>query len=302
MTTPDRRSPTLRLGTAACVLAIAIAPCVWFVRALSGIPTQIIAAAAAPALVWAWLVTRIDRRHPEPWWALACALFAGAVLAASVSHVVNGWLLAWANTIAGEGGGRPLAGGFGAPVVEEIAKAAALLLLLAAVRHLVDGTLDGIIYGALVGIGFAFTENVIYLTFAVLQGGSGGLLRAVYVRALLAGGNHAAFTATIGAALGWAAGAGGRPGRLLVPAIGLVLAILQHVVWNAVAASAITGVLCGPELAGGPCRPTPTDTSLFVIVPILTAIFIGPGLVTLAAISVLTRDRAARTTAVAPQK
>lgn len=302
MTTPDRRSPTLHLATAVGVLAVAIAPSVWFARALSGIPTQIILAAAAPALVWAWLVTRIDRRHPEPWWALVGALAAGAVLAASVSHVVNGWLLAWANAVAGDGAGRPLAAGFGAPVVEELAKAAALLLVLAAVRHLVDGTLDGIVYGALVGIGFAFTENVIYLTFAVLQGGSGGLLRAVYVRALLAGGNHAAFTATTGAAIGWAAGAGGRPGRAVVPAIGLVLAIVQHVVWNAVAASAITGVLCGPELAGGPCRPIPTDTSLFVIVPILTAIFIGPGLVTLGAISVLTRDRAARAAAAAPQK
>src|SRR5688572_8465961 len=174
MTTSDRRSPTLRLVTVAAVLAVAIAPSVWFVRALSGVPTPIVLAAAAPALVWAWLVTRIDRRHPEPWWALAAALLAGAVLAASTSHVVNGWLLDWANAYAGAAGGRPLAGGFGAPIVEELAKSAAFALLVLVVRHLVEGTLDGIVYGALVGIGFAFTENVIYLTFAVLQGGSGG--------------------------------------------------------------------------------------------------------------------------------
>ena len=74
----------------------------------------------------------------------------------------------------------------------------------------------------------------------------------------------------------------------------LIIAIIQHVVWNAVASSAINGVLCGPELAGGPCRPEPTHTSLFVIVPLLTAIFVGPGLMTLGAIAVLTLEREAR--------
>ena len=72
------------------------------------------------------------------------------------------------------------------------------------------------------------------------------------------------------------------------------LAIVQHVVWNAVASNAISGVLCGPELAGGPCRPHPTETSLFVMVPLLTAVFIGPGLMTLGAIAMLTLEREAR--------
>ena len=145
-------------------------------------------------------------------------------------------------------------------------------------RGLLAGTLGGIVYGALVGIGFAFTENVVYLTFAVLQGGSAGLWRGASTSApSSAAWNHAAFTATSGAALGWALGPGRPRGRWLVAAIGLALATLQHVVWNAVAASAIQGVLCGPELAGGPCRPIPTDTSLFVSVPALTAIFIGAG-------------------------
>jgi RsiW-degrading membrane proteinase PrsW (M82 family) len=291
MTTPDLRSPTLHLATTLVLLVVAVATSgVWFVRSLDDVPMPIVLSAAAPALAWSWLITRIDRRHPEPWWTLGAALLAGAVIAASASHVVNGWLLEWANAVTGDRG-RPLVGGFGGPVVEELAKAAALAYVMIAVRQLVDGTLDGIVYGALVGMGFAFTENVIYLTFAVLMGGSEGLVRAVYVRALLGGCNHAAFTATTGAAFGWAAKAGARPGRWLVPAIGLALAIVQHVVWNAVAANAITGVLCGPELAGGPCRPVPTDTSLFVLVPILTAIFLGPGLVTLGAITVLARRR-----------
>jgi hypothetical protein len=143
-------------------------------------------------------------------------------------------------------------------------------------------------------MGFAFTENVVYLTFAVLQGGPQGLMQAVYIRALLGGFNHAAFTATTGAALGYAWTRPALRGRWLIPALGLALAILQHVVWNAVASNAINGVLCGPELAGGPCRPRPTEISLFVMVPLLTAIFIGPGLMTLGAIAMLTVERGAR--------
>jgi len=282
--TSSSRPPAYRF---AVLLMVAVGPTVWFVRMLNDVPALIVVAAAIPALLFAWLVVQIDRLHPEPLLAKLGAVAAGAVLAAWLSHTVNAWLLDWAGTLTSADQARPLAGGFGAPVVEEIAKALALVLLVGFGWHLLDDTLDGIVYGALVGIGFAFTENVVYLTFAMLQGGEDGLLRAVCVRALLGGGNHAAFTATTGAALGWALHAPRPGGRWLVPLIGLALATLQHVVWNAVAASAIQGVLCGPELAGGPCRPAPTDVSLFVTVPILTAIFLGPAVVTLGAIAAL---------------
>jgi RsiW-degrading membrane proteinase PrsW (M82 family) len=280
---PSSVPPRYRL---ALLLLAAIGPAVWFVRMLTDVPPLIVAAAALPALLFAWLVARIDHAHPEPFLAKLGAVAGGAVLAAWLSHTVNGWLLEWAGTLTSAAEARPLAGGFGAPVVEELAKALTLVVLVGLGWRLLDDTLDGIVYGALVGIGFAFTENVVYLTFAMLPGGQDGLLRAVYVRALLGGGNHAAFTATTGAALGWGLQAA-RPGRWLVLLIGLALATLQHVVWNAVAASAISGVLCGPELAGGPCRPAPTDVSLFVTVPILTAIFLGPAVVTLGAIAAL---------------
>jgi len=275
-----------RLALAGAAL-IAIRPALWFAQTLADVPGMIVLAAALPAVLYGITVRWIDRGEREPLAAIAAAVFAGAVVAAWLSHAANARLLEWADTVASADAARPLAAGFGAPLVEETAKALALLLVVALVRDRFGGTLDGIVYGALVGIGFAFTENVVYLTFATLQGGPAGLLRGVYVRALLGGGNHAAFTATTGAALGWAARRSRPGGRWLVPALGLAFAMLQHVVWNAVAASAIQGVLCGPELTGGPCRPTPTDTSLFVVVPVLTAIFVAPGLMTLGAIALL---------------
>jgi len=290
MSAADDR-PTPRLGMLMLLVLASIAPSVWLFGTLADVPAMIVASAAVPAAVFAWLVVRVDRADPEPRAALVAALAAGAVLAAYASHTANAWLLEWTGRFADAGSARPLAAGFGAPIVEELAKAAVLALLAASARGLVVGTRDGIVYGALVGIGFAFTENVVSLTFAVLQGGPAGLLRAVYVRALLGGGNHAAFTATTGAALGWTLASVGTPGRWLVAAIGLALATLQHVVWNSVAAIAISGVLCGPELGGARCLPAPSDVSLFVYVPLLTAIFIGPGVLTLGAIAGLADRR-----------
>lgn len=303
MTRPEPRAPsptTPRRWALLIAVLAAIGPSVWFAHFVADVPGLIVLAAAGPALLYAWGIAQIDRYEPEPRLALLAALLGGAVIAAYFSHTINGWLLTWTGTLTSADQARPLAAGFGAPVVEEVAKAAALVCLIFFARDLLDGALDGIVYGALIGVGFAFTENVIYLTFAVLQGGPAGLLQAVYIRALLGGFNHAAFTATTGAALGYAWTTAATRGRWLVPMIGLALAIIQHVVWNAVASNAINGVLCGPELVGGPCRPHPSDTSLFVTVPLLTAIFIGPGIATLGAIAVLALEREARRRSAAP--
>ena len=40
------------------------------------------------------------------------------------------------------------------------------MLLLFFRRHELDGILDGIVYAGMVGIGFAFTENILYLASA----------------------------------------------------------------------------------------------------------------------------------------
>jgi RsiW-degrading membrane proteinase PrsW (M82 family) len=288
------RPSTVRRVALLVALVAALPSGAWFVRLVSDVPPLIVGAAALPALAYAFALTRLDRREPEPRLALLAALLAGAVVAAHLSHGVNERLLAWAGTFARADEVRPLTGGFGAPLVEELAKAAVLIAIVWLGGRLLDGALDGIVYGGLVGIGFAFSENVVYLTFAMLQGGSAGLLQAIYVRALLGGFNHAAFTATTGAALGHAWVAASPRGRILLPAVGLAIAVVQHVAWNAVASHAINGVLCGPELGSAPCLPRPTDLSLFVLVPLLVTIFVGPGVLTLGAIAVLSNGREGR--------
>ena len=138
------------------------------------------------------------------------------------------------------------------------------------------GVRDGIIYGALIGVGFVLTENLIYFAFAALQGGPSGLARSVYLRGLLAGADHAVFTATIGAGIGWAVASSSTRGRVLAPLIACLAALVLHVAWNAVASDAISRVLCGAETAGGACRPTPAARDLFGVAPVHRALLPRP--------------------------
>jgi RsiW-degrading membrane proteinase PrsW (M82 family) len=244
-------------------------------------PPLIAAAALLPPLGWAGLVLLLDRRTREPWAPLCASFLWGAAAAALVAAEVNDVLLA----THGLGAAVPKLLG---PAVEEIAKASALLVVLAVWPGELNDPLDGIVYGALAGLGFAATENLGYYTLAALQGGAPGLTRALWLRGLLQGLNHAAFTATVGAAVGWAHGMDARrPAAVVV--VGLALAILVHAVWNAIASETITEILCGAALPGAACAPAPAPLDLLVTVPVLVATFVGPLLVALLAIAARTK-------------
>lgn len=248
-------------------------------------PPLIAAAALLPPLGWAGLVLLLDRRRREPWAPLCASFLWGAAAAALVAGEVNDALLA----THGLGDAVPKLLG---PAVEEIAKASALLVVLAVWPGELDDPLDGIVYGALAGLGFAATENLGYYTLAALQGGAPGLTRALWLRGLLQGLNHAAFTATTGAAVGWAYGRTARPpAPAAAVLLGLGLAVVVHAVWNAVASEAITQVLCGAPVPGAPCTPAPAPLDLLVTVPVLVAAFVGPLVLALFVIGTAPRRR-----------
>jgi len=144
-----------------------------------------------------------------------------------------------------------------------------LLLLF---RHEFDGVLDGLVYGALIGLGFAMTENVLYLGQAYIAGGLGALGQLFIAREIFGGLGHALYSGTLGAAVGWARARYGRGmARFVVPLLGWTLAIAQHSLWN-LGASAIAA------------RSDPT-TPLLGLVAIQTLFFIVPGLGILAFIA-----------------
>ena len=98
-----------------------------------------------------------------------------------------------------------------------------------AARKLLERPAQGGVLGALVGIGFAWGEDVGYYVSA-LEDGMGGLWESFLVRAILGAYAHAIFTGVFGYALAWAvlransavsgilAGVGGYVGALALHA------------------------------------------------------------------------------------
>jgi RsiW-degrading membrane proteinase PrsW (M82 family) len=122
---------------------------------------------------------------------------------------------------------------FVAPVVEESFKGVALLGLLLIYRDEFDSALDGLVYGALVGVGFAMTENVLYFGLVYLEEGPGAFGVLVVVRTITGELGHAMWTGTMGAAIGWGRSRHGRGrARVIVPVLGWLAAIAQHAAWN----------------------------------------------------------------------
>ena len=89
------------------------------------------------------------------------------------------------------------------PVVEETGKGLGVLALILAARRLLERPAQGGVLGALVGIGFAWGEDVGYYVSA-LEDGMGGLWESFLVRAILGAYAHAIFTGVFGYALAWA--------------------------------------------------------------------------------------------------
>lgn len=181
--------------------------------------------ALVPAAFYSALVLRIDRHEREPWSIVLGAFGWGALVAALVASLVN--------TLSASMLGELFAVVVSAPLVEESAKGIALLLLLVLVRAEFDNVLDGLLYGALIGMGFELMEDVMYLGSAYLEGGVTRFGAEWFLRPVLTGSAHALFTGTTGAAVGWARGRHGRGAlRFIVPVIGWCLAVLQHFLWN----------------------------------------------------------------------
>lgn len=188
-------------------------------------------AAFGPTALYTMVLWWLDRYEKEPLHLLIVTFIWGAVpalLLALVTEVAVGPLgLAFV--------GPDAQATIVAPVIEELLKALVLIGLFVFARREFNGVLDGIIYGALVGFGFAMSENILYFVSYSNQLVSVWLLRAV-----IFGFNHAFFTSIVGIALGMVRYDQRRwLGYVMVP-VALWLAMALHGLHNA---SAQTGLL-----------------------------------------------------------
>ncbi|MEU8244107.1 PrsW family intramembrane metalloprotease [Actinoplanes missouriensis] len=131
--------------------------------------------------------------------------------------------------------GAALAG----PTVEEIAKTLGVVAIVLIARAQVNSVLDGVVYGALVGLGFQIVEDVVFAIGAVALAGQGDQIQPVVttflVRGFLAGvWSHTLFGALAGAGIGYLVVNPDRTRRHRITMAGLALfgAWASHVLWN----------------------------------------------------------------------
>jgi hypothetical protein len=122
-----------------------------------------------------------------------------------------------------------------APLTEEGIKAVALVLLLLFLRREIDSPLDGLIYGGVVGFGFAAVENVFYLFGALSEGGLGSVFGLAFLRAGVFGLNHAMYTAFTGLGVALSLEIRQPPLKTVSVVVGFALAVGAHALHNALA-------------------------------------------------------------------
>ena len=139
--------------------------------------------------------------------------------------------------VLGQGSGDVLGASVIAPIVEEGVKGAFVVGLLIFRRREFDGIVDGIVYAGLVGAGFAFTENILYMGRAFAESGGlvgqdGGVLAVLILRGVLSPFAHPLFTSMTGIGCGLAAVSRSAPARVLYVLVGYALAVVLHALWN----------------------------------------------------------------------
>jgi RsiW-degrading membrane proteinase PrsW (M82 family) len=185
------------------------------------------------------VIRRLDRNEKEPWRLVLIATAWGAIVSTS--------LVVWGESLWDAIAVRTLVPGpaldasiaYSAGIFEETSKGVAVLLLYLVMRDEFDDVVDGILYGAAVGLGFNFMESITYMThlYAIFQPEGQGLDAAAaqwYSRQVLGlFFGHATYTALIGAGIGIARQLPRLRDRLVCIFCGFLIAIAAHFAWDA---------------------------------------------------------------------
>lgn len=194
-------------------------------------------AAFIPAIIYLAIIYWFDRYEKEPLWLLTATFFWGAVPSIILALIFNLIFGLPFYALAGEGVGDALVATLVAPPVEETAKGLALLGIFFFLRHEIDSLLDGIIYGAMVGMGFAMVENVFYFVGIFEEGGYEAWSMLVFLRAIVFGLNHSLFASLTGLGLAVARLTTNTGVRIGAPILGWSGAVALHFLHNLAAST-----------------------------------------------------------------
>ena len=187
---------------------------------------------AAPVVA---VLLLLDLYEREPTSLLVAALLWGGVAATTLAGIANG---GWGLVVADLGGPAFAAkwtAALTAPFVEEILKGLGVVMIYLIGRSELDDVLDGFVYGALVGLGFAVVEDVFYF-MAVFGGTPGGVLQGFFLRVLASGlYSHVLYTGLVGMGIGLVVSRRDDRGlgpRLRVAGGLTAIAVFAHFLWN----------------------------------------------------------------------
>ncbi len=199
-----------------------------------------------PALGINLLVNFIDRFEREPWFLRAAAFLWGAIIAIPPALFVEQNVDLMIQNVLGPDASnlvRSALQGLNAGVTEETIKGLGLLLLFVVLRDEFDNVTDGIVYGALIGGGFAMVENFVYFA----QNSKNYLLLLIVGRIVLGWLCHSTFTVCFGAALGYIRHTNVRWRHIIIPLLGYLAAVGLHSIFDFIDFFASATALAAPN-------------------------------------------------------
>jgi RsiW-degrading membrane proteinase PrsW (M82 family) len=187
-----------------------------------------------PMFFFAAFVYWLDRYEKEPIILLGATFFWGVVIAAGGAFIINtafgmGIYVFTGSESAADVGTTSIV----APIVEEFLKGFAVLIVFFLFRKEFDSVLDGIIYAAIAALGFAATENTLYIyRNGYLDSGWSGLFLLAFIRVIVVGWQHPFYTAFTGIGLAVSRTNRNPIIKFLAPFIGYGVAVATHAFHN----------------------------------------------------------------------
>lgn len=190
-----------------------------------------------PMLINAGFLYWIDRFEQEPKRLLGFVFMWGALIAAGAAYIMNSIWGAGIYLITGsEFASELTTSSIIAPLIEESLKAGVVLIIFALFHSEFDSIFDGILYAAVAALGFAATENTLYIyEKGYLQNGIPGLLMLIFIRVILVGWQHPFYTAFTGIGLAISRLSKSVYIKAGAPLIGYLVSVLTHSFHNTLA-------------------------------------------------------------------
>ena len=195
-------------------------------------------ALTVPTAIYISLVRSVDRYEKEPPLYLTYAFIWGAVPAIIAALVLQIAFSIPVALILGDASleSELVQAALGAPITEEILKGMAVALIYLTQRKEFDGWVDGMVYGAMAGFGFAYVENIFYLMGTT---STEEWITLFVLRTIVFGGLHGFWTALTGIGFGLARYRRNLFTKVFLISGGLLLAMVGHLIHNAAATLAV---------------------------------------------------------------